>query len=695
MAATVVRDLTRLLDPGSVAVVGATDRPGSYAQVTLLNLATAGFRGRVRGIHPTRDDVLGVPCVRTIDEAYDAVVIATPAATVPEYLAQAHAAGCGGAVVYAAGFAEAGRGDLQAAAVAAAGDLPIIGPNGNGVVSVAARAPLWGDATRLPERPGPVAVITQSGNIGVLALAHRGGFGLNCVLSLGNAANVDASAALADVARRGGVRAIALYLEGDGDGARLAESFAVCAEHDVRIAILKVGRSERSRRIGAAHTAALAGDDRVFAALVREAGGVLVTDVPELLEVARGLATLRRASGGLVVATASGGDAAVAADIAADLKVHLADVAAEDDALKAVLPHTASATNPLDHTNHVWADTAAIADIVAALVDRPGVSHAMYIQDQPSGLPQFAADEWIATRRGAELGARRCGVEAFVVATMPGQEPEIDGSLGAVSGVRAALLAVAAVQREAPSAERLLRIADVSHTVGIVRGPIRVLSERAGKEWLRDAGVPVPRGAECATGDEAEAAARALSGPLVLKVCAPDLAHVSDVGGVVLDVAREDVYETAERLLAVFPDCPEPSVLVEEMVTGTIELIVSVSRDGVVPYLLIGRGGALTEVEDDAVILPLPVSVDDCLAGLRRLRCAPLLLGHRGSAPVDLSALVSAITALAVAFESSTWTTVEINPIIAGPAGAVAVDAWIAGPGQSGTEAIGDRSSAE
>ena len=210
-------DLSRLLAPRSVAVVGATDRVGSYAGQTLRNLTLAGFPGPVHGVHPRRREVLGYACVPSLADLpgpVDAVVLATPADTVAGYLEEIGRMGCGGAVVYAAGFAETGHDAAQQAAVrsATAHALPVLGPNCNGVVAVTSRAPLWGDAVRLPALPGPVALVTQSGNLGVVALAHRGiperDHGVQSV----PAAVVDAPAAVEYLAAAEGVRAIALYL---------------------------------------------------------------------------------------------------------------------------------------------------------------------------------------------------------------------------------------------------------------------------------------------------------------------------------------------------------------------------------------------------------------------------------------------------------------------------------------------------
>ena len=263
-------DPAPLLEPRSVAVVGATDRPGSYGDTVLRNLERAGYAGPVWGVHPTRRSVHGRECVPSpaeLPEPVDAVVFAIPAAKVPESLAEAAGRGCRGAIVFAAGFGEAPGGEAlerELAEVAARAGIPLCGPNGNGVISVAARAPLWGDS--VPELvPGPVAMLTQSGNLAVNAIGSRRGIDFHTLVSAGNQTVLDAADWLASLARRDGVRSVALFLEEDGDGERLAESLAVCAERGVGAAVLKVGGSRAGAEAAAAHRrrpACLPGSDR-------------------------------------------------------------------------------------------------------------------------------------------------------------------------------------------------------------------------------------------------------------------------------------------------------------------------------------------------------------------------------------------------------------------------------------------------
>ncbi|MGZ4172361.1 MAG: CoA-binding protein, partial [Solirubrobacteraceae bacterium] len=341
-------DLGRLMRPASIAVVGATDRAGSYAAETLVNLELIGFPGPVYGVNPRRMEVLGRPCVPSVaelPEPVDAVVVAIPAAGVAAAVDQAGARGCGGAVVFSAGFAEvdSGRGhhdDLVAAA--RRHRLPVCGPNCNGIVSPHSRTALWGDAFSVqdydPAHP-QVALVSQSGNVAVNALATRRGLRFHTVIASGNQAVLDAADYLEFLASEDGVGAVALYLEDDG-GPGLVDGLAACADARIPVVVLKVGGSAAGARAAAAHSGALAGDQRVFRSLVAEAGAVWADDVHELLELAKTIATRRVPRGhrgGLAIMTCSGGDSAQGADEAQQLGLELPELAPDTRARLAEL----------------------------------------------------------------------------------------------------------------------------------------------------------------------------------------------------------------------------------------------------------------------------------------------------------------------------------------------------------------------
>src|SRR3954463_12346089 len=294
-------DLARLMSPRSIAVVGATPRPDTYAHETLRNLEVLGYDGEVWGVHPRHREVLGravFPSLGDLPAPADAVVVAVPAAGVPAVIHEAGATSCGGAVVFGAGFAEGGAVALEDGLVAAAvrHGLPVIGPNCDGMVRLHERAALWGDALR-PQEPGAVALVSQSGNLAVNALATRRGLRLHTVVSCGNQAVLDAGDLLAFLAGDDGVRSIALYVEDDGDAPRLCEALARCAERGVGVAGLKAGASPAGASAAATHTGAVAGDHRVFRALVEEAGAAWARDGHGLVELAKALGCGGGASG--------------------------------------------------------------------------------------------------------------------------------------------------------------------------------------------------------------------------------------------------------------------------------------------------------------------------------------------------------------------------------------------------------------
>ena len=343
-------DLRRLFHPRSVAVVGASESEGSYGGQTLVNLETLSYGGRVWAVNPKRSSVHGFECYPSLGdlpEVPDAVVVSVPAASVPAVIEEAGALGSGGAVVYGAGFAEVEGGrELERELIAAARrhELPVCGPNGNGIVSYPERVALWGDALP-PREPGGVAIVSQSGNQAVNAISVDRGLRFHTVVSCGNAAVLEAADFLHFLAEEEGVRSVALNLEDDGDGARLCEALAACADAGIGVAVLKVGASEAGASAAAAHTGAVAGDQRVFHALLEEAGAAIAADFHDLLELAKALSLERPKSrssqpeprdllanraldsgadravsgepSGLAVLTCSGGDSSAAADEAA------------------------------------------------------------------------------------------------------------------------------------------------------------------------------------------------------------------------------------------------------------------------------------------------------------------------------------------------------------------------------------------
>jgi acyl-CoA synthetase (NDP forming) len=415
-----------------------------------------------------------------------------------------------------------------------------------------------------------------------------------------------------------------------------------------------------------------------------EAGVVLVQEPAELIETARALATGHRDPRGAAVLTCSGGDATLAADLAHDAGALLTRLGTETlDELGSLLPPTATPGNPLDHTNLVWADTEAVARICEVIARDASVGHVLYVQDQPDGLPAAAAAEWAATRSGADIGVRRAGTSVMLTSTMPGQEPD-----SAVSGLRSAFAAIAALQRPSPAGDRLRIIAAAARS-GDDRGNDRgngpaglrasgvSLSEADAKAMLHKAGIRVPIGGLATTADGAAALATGIGFPVVVKACAPGLDHKSDIGAVALGLPdAHAVHAAAVRMLALEELPTGAALLVEQHVSG-VEVIVSASRDGIVPSLVIGLGGIWAEALGDAVVIPLPTDPGRVREGLEHLRGSAVLLGGRGQRRYEVEALCQLASSIGRLLIDSGASLIEVNPVIVSAHDAIAVDAVI------------------
>ncbi|HYB25254.1 MAG TPA: acetate--CoA ligase family protein [Solirubrobacteraceae bacterium] len=688
-------DLTRLLCPRSVAVVGATDRPGSYGGQALLNLDAVGFAGPVWGVNPRRTEVLGRPCVPTVSdlpEPVDAVVIAIPASAVPAAIDAAGARGCGGAVVFSAGFAEVPEGvALQARLLDAAErhQLPVCGPNCNGIVAMHAPVALWGDALA-PREPGAVALVSQSGNVAVNALATRRGLRFHTVIASGNQAVLGAADYLSCLALDPAVGAIALYLEDDG-GPRLCDGLAACAQAGVRVAVLKVGCSPTGARAAAAHSAALAGDQRIFRALIEEAGAVWTHDVHELLEVVKTLAVRpaqRRGSRstGLAIMTCSGGDSAQGADEAARLGLELPPFApATAGRLRELLPSAATVANPLDYTAMIWGERDLLSELVRTVGEDPAIDRVLVFYDRPPGLSGDAAVSWDAVREGIVAGARTAAGDATTIlsSTLPELLDDdaawqcIQAGIPAVAGLRTGLACAAAMRTTPGNADRLREIAGAAAAVASGRDPggDHWLSEHDAKELLRAGGVEVVDGRLVADADAATLALEQLGGSIALKLSAATVQHKSELGAVWLGLSSEAHVVAAFAQLEPLATRFGGAVLAERMAVPGVELIVAARADAVVPALAIGLGGVWTEVLSDVAIVPLRADATRIERALRSLRGAPLLTGARGAAAVDLAAVASMAQRVGEILLAESLDLLELNPVLAGPAGAVAVDA--------------------
>jgi acetate---CoA ligase (ADP-forming) len=480
------------------------------------------------------------------------------------------------------------------------------------------------------------------------------------------------------------VGAVALYLEDDGDPS-LCDALAACADGGVRVAVLKVGTSAAGARAAAAHSAALTGDQRVFRALVEEAGAAWAGDVHELLELAKSFAVRRRVTGpGLAIMTCSGGDSAQGADEATRLGVSLPPLAPEtSERLRALLPSAATVGNPIDYTAMIWGEVDTLAELVEAVGSDAEIDQVLVFYDQPPGLDGPPEESWRAVREGIIAGAARSPVPTIVASTLPELLDDgaawrfIGAGIPAVAGLRTGLVCAAALMTEPGDPARLREIAAAARQVAgsDVRRPGEWLSEHESKALLREAGVPVVDGRVVADEQDAVSALAELGGATVLKLSAASIQHKSELGAVVLDVRTEHGVRDAYATLAALAEAHRGHVLAERMAEPGVELLVAARRDGVVPALTLGLGGIWTELLNDVAVVPLPATPERVERALRTLRGARVLDGGRGGQALDVSAAARLAARIGEVLLDAALALIECNPVLVNTEGALVLDA--------------------
>jgi acetate---CoA ligase (ADP-forming) len=688
-------ELSRLLRPRTIAVLGDS-RAG--ARVIEQN-RRLGHRGPIWPVHPHAATVAGEVAFRSVADLPappDAAFVAVPAPACPPLVAELAAAGCGGAVVYSSGFAETGGAgtDRQRALTAAAGAMPLLGPNCYGMINYADAVAIWPDqhgGVRLPPGERGVALVAQSSSIAISATMVDIGLPLSHVLTVGNGAQIGAARAAEALLGDDRVSAVGLILESLADVRGLERLAARARDRRIGLVALVLGRTEQARRAVVSHTAALAAPAAIGSNFLRRNGIGEVSSVDALL----GALGLLHCGGPLAGTrlsslSCSGGEAALVADAAHGRRARFAELTGRQRAeLAAVLGERVTLANPLDYHTYVWGDLDAMTAAFAAMVRGPADLHLLFA-DLPRA-DRCVDDDWrlaiTAFRRACTGAGARGALVAAMATNLAGPRaaewvrrglPVLAPPAVAMDAVEAAasIGQAWAAPPAAPIAATGLRggsdacCAPDPPRSGAVAG--RVLDEAAAKALLRQAGVPVPPGRRCASTAEAQDAAAELPGPFVAKGLG--VAHKTEQQAVRLGLADNvQVGAAAVDLLARFP-----AVLVEQMIVGGLaELLVGIETDPVFgPVLTLGAGGMLTELLADVVHLVLPTDPPEIRRALLDLRCAPLLTGHRGAAAADLDELVAVVNRVAgVALDRPDLLALEINPLVVTATGAWACDA--------------------
>ncbi len=703
-----IRHLDSLFDPASVAVFGASLRPGSVGSTVWHNLSTGPYSdaraGRLWPVNPRHDRLGDVRCyadVTALPATPELAVICTPPATVPALVAALGARGTRAAVVLTAGLSPAQK---QAMLDAARQHLVrILGPNCLGLLSP--HIGLNASFAHVGAAPGQLAFVSQSGALvtALLDWARGRGVGFSHFVSLGESADVDFGDMLDWLASDAKTRAILLYIESIS-APRKFMSAARAAARNKPVILVKAGRSAQGQAAAASHTGALAGSDAVFDAAVRRAGMLRVDTLQQLFDAALTLDRLASGAPGtkpgwadqITIVTNGGGAGVMAADAVAAAGLTLAPLSDRSRAaLDAALPATWSHGNPVDligdapEARYLAALQALLADRAAgmllfthaptAIVPSARIAQALVPLLQPQAARVVSA--WLGGEAVAEARQifQRAGLACY---DTPEQAVDAIAMLATWRHNQAQLL-------EAPPADAGVAAPDLAPARAVIAQALaegrEMLTEPEAKAVLAAAGIPVAATRRIGLdADEAVAAAQAIGWPVALKILSNDITHKSDVGGVMLDLADDAALRAAvaamqQRVRDSQPQAVLQGFTVQAMVKRrqAQELIVGATLDPLFgPVILFGQGGTAVEVIGDRALALPPLNAPLAQALVDRTRVARLLRGWRDVPPVDMPAVLAVLVAVSrLLAELPQVVELDINPLLADAQGVIALDA--------------------
>ncbi|VTU45308.1 succinyl-CoA synthetase subunit alpha (plasmid) [Variovorax sp. SRS16] len=681
----------RFLQPRSIAVIGASPQPGNPRNALVKNLLKHGFEGTVYPVTPSNAEIEGLKAYKTVadlPEVPDVALVITPAHTVAGVIAECGQKGILNAIVFSSGFEEVEGGQENARQLAEAArkhGVTVVGPNCNGFWSVRQKAIMTfsGAALNIEKiNHAPVAVLSQSGALaGAIANSlNVGGMGLSYIVSVGNETCVDVLDAASAIIEQDDVRVVLLYLEGMNDASRILEIAQRARERGVQIVALKTGRSAVGQDATASHTGKIASSHAIYTAVFEQAGVIEVASIGELMDAVEALTFLRDprdsqdAKGGVSVLSASGGAGALLADHSSERGMTMSEFNAATVArLDAILPSYARKTNPIDLTGAINTAPDMLKDACEAVV-ADARTEAVIVQ-----FASTVRRHLLANAEAFKAMARK--VPVFLSVIGEAVEPEIckdfrDAGVLLVRDPSAAMSALSLLYRRR-NAMRL----------PLVPKP-RDLPPRAAPiawadmmQFCEDSGVTPARWVVLGAEDRASDACKLLPYPLVVKALPSEAEHKTEMGLVKLRVpSPEDVDALAAQFRARIGNA-QAGILVQEMVGDGVEVVLSCLRNADFgPVISIGLGGIAIELYRDVAYLALPVSEEQVIAALQKLKLWTLLQGFRGKPAADVEALARAAARFGDMFLASpeVWE-FEINPVIVKKSGEglAAVDALV------------------
>ncbi|MCL2428281.1 MAG: acetate--CoA ligase family protein [Alphaproteobacteria bacterium] len=695
--------MRKVLAPASIAVLGASNRPGAFGERALINLKQ--FGGRVYPVNPRYETVHDLTCypnVAALPEVPDCAVICAAREAVEDIVVQCAEARVGGAIIFASGYAEVGLPERveqqdRLGAIARESGLRIVGPNCIGTINTVSDCLISFMTLTPPPKLGHrnIGLVSQSGALGFsLAQAAARGVSFSHAFTSGNSCDIDMSDLVSYLADDPDCHCIACVFEGSSNPERLLQAAEIAWRNNKPLVVFKIAKGEQGAAAAMSHTGSLAGTHATYRAALERAGVIMVEEYEDLIDTATFFAKAKEPTGtGVAVLASSGGAAIMAADSAEVHGVALPPPPAELKALlESHIPDFGVANNPVDVTAQVLNMPDSFNACATALLAHHEYS-AMVVPvayASPLSVPRYAAfDEF--SKQADKL---TCYVWANEYLAGPGmREIETADNLAFFRSMDHCFRTLAAWQwREArrnrpdPGPERRLGDGAREKAATLIRSAhSRALTEREAKEVLALYGIPVVRETLAGSAEEAAAAAEALGFPVVLKAESPDLPHKTEAGVIRLNLksaaeVREAFTAIVDRAQKVVPTPRVNGVLVQPMVPPGVEMVVGGRVDPLFgPLVVVGLGGVLVELLKDTAILPAPVSRIEALDMIRSLKGVRLLEGFRNLPPVDLDRLAQVICAVSqfIADQREIVAELDVNPLISAGERIIAVDALI------------------
>jgi len=676
-------NLSRLISPKSIAVIG--NRGANFA---IRESKKLGYNQKIWAIHPTLDFLEGIKCykdIKDLPEAPDATFIAVNAESAIDIVADLKSIGGGGAVLYASGFGELGEKGIKRnqRLVEAADGMPLIGPNCYGFINSLDGVALWPDVHGCEPVSSGVAIITQSGNIGLNITMQSIGLSIAYMFTLGNQTNTNIADIIHAMLDDNRVSAIGLHIEGISD----IKSFDVAArralDKKIPIVTIKSGRTDVSAKIALSHTSSMTGLDQLFNVFFERLGIARVDTVPEFLETLKLLSILGTINhNGVASMSCSGGEAGMMADLIDGLDINFPSLDdRHKDRVKLALNDFVEVDNPLDYHTFIWGDRKRTSECFKQMISG-NFAATMLLLDWPR-TQESEQKDWDLTLLALSDAISGTREKTIVLASIADCMPKRiikecqKYGIAPMIGLDICLKALnhsyrigLAFQKSSMQSIEILR--SLSHP-----SKISTLTEFEGKKLLKKYGIPVPDGKIISSTSEALIAAEKIHYPITLKVSDVELVHKTELGAVMLNINDPLALEKACQDLFKIGS----SLLIEKMVQDSVaELIIGVGLDPIFgKYIIIGSGGILVELFKESIPLLFPVNRKDVSLALSKLKAFPLINGYRGNPQGDVEMIIDCVMATVKLVSENDIDELDINPLLVlkRGSGVIAVDTLI------------------